>query len=719
MSDDEQILDYYEPNSADEEAEREMELDEHWTPASFTTNEAASDTWRSQPPPKPKPPEAWAPAPQAIPGNNFTFERVRSRHCESDRMYTLEPDSEEGLYFLKWTRAALKAAHELSLTMHSTVTDITQSETLQVVSIEYCQLRVHEPKRSALPSPLNDPNYHPGKYTSYEHEHEKYCVNPSGMHYKVQKPQTWAHSFKLVVTNGEHAARLSCMKPPKDCANLERSKDVICIEYGACLSASFFLRGAVLHVPKRHIVEHLSNHQRWLNEDSTSEPTTDTSALEVLHELAGDEWRSANETLYVFRDGVWTQNVCSAFYELLMRHSDVLGSKYGGMVHHMNNVRRLATTKNRVDDKWSLGLDRLAPGLVPFSDGIYNVATRELREIERSDMLTKKFDFAAPMRGEDVTNERAQLESVLEDLFPDKQLKLEVLTRVAESLFNCTNIHKYFVQLWGRGNNGKTTLMRILQTAFPLWVQMPSVENLVARGVRNADAPQPWLIDVMGARILGFEEPPRGAKFDGSLLKLLRGNGVVTGRALYQGNVSYVPGFTIWLATNSPIEIDPTDEAVLSSIHSFAMPSCFVDDGATAPLGTTYVRKKIPNLEARFKLRAHKLALFAVLSEYYELYCCSGLPALDSRFSSSMRDIYREEHPRVHEVFERCVTEDKTSSVSAKRLFSVMQANGYEDTQKAFKLFLKNKYEKHKFVHVKLPNNIQTWNGLRVIEDGY
>ena len=149
------------------------------------------------------------------------------------------------------------------------------------------------------------------------------------------------------------------------------------------------------------------------------------------------------------------------------------------------------------------------------------------------------------------------------------------------------------------------------------------------------------------------------------------------------------------------------------------MPSCFVDDGATAPLGTTYVRKKIPNLEARFKLRAHKLALFAVLSEYYELYCCSGLPALDSGFSRSMCEIYREEHPRVHEVFERCVTEDKTSSVSAKRLFSVMQANGYEDTQKAFKLFLNNKYKKHKFVHVKLPNNIQTWNGLRVIEDGY
>ena len=159
---------------------------------------------------------------------------------------------------------------------------------------------------------------------------------------------------------------------------------------------------------------------------------------------------------------------------------------------------------------------------------------------------------AAATAASTVAEERAHLESILDDLFPEEQFKREVMTRLAESLFHCSNTHKYFVQLYGEGNNGKTTLLRILQTAFPQWVQMPSVEHLVARGVRNADAPQPWLIDVMGARILGFEEPPRGAKFDGSLLKLLRGNGVVTGRALYKGNVSYVPSYTLWLATNSP-----------------------------------------------------------------------------------------------------------------------------------------------------------------------
>ena len=56
------------------------------------------------------------------------------------------------------------------------------------------------------------------------------------------------------------------------------------------------------------------------------------------------------------------------------------------------------------------------------------------------------------------------------------------MVRLAESFFSPINTHKYFMQLYGEGNNGKTTLFRILQTAFPEWVKMPSVEHLVIKG---------------------------------------------------------------------------------------------------------------------------------------------------------------------------------------------------------------------------------------------
>ena len=94
------------------------------------------------------------------------------------------------------------------------------------------------------------------------------------------------------------------------------------------------------------------------------------------------------------------------------------------------------------------------------------------------------------------------------------------------------------------------------------------------------------------------------------------------------------------------------------------MPSYFKDAEASAPLGTVYVKEKILNLEARLKGRAYKLALFDVLC--VGLLC--GLPPLESRFSKLMSNIYRDGHPSVHEIFERCVTVDKASSVGTKQL---------------------------------------------------
>ena len=447
-------------------------------------------------------------------------------------------------------------------------------------------------------------------------------------------------------------------------------------------------------------------------------PESDVQALDVLHRLAGKDWRAVNDLVYVYSNGVWEASE-SAFYGLMMSHREALGRKYGETLKHMRDVMQLARTRNRVDSAWTQQFDRLAPGLVPFANGIYDVATSTLRDFAHDDMITKKFDFDAPLAEEDVSAEVEQLRTMLERLLPDAALRLEVMTRLAESFFNCANTHKYFVQLYGEGNNGKTTLMRILQTAFPQWVQMPSVEHLVSHAsAHNPNAPQPWLIDVMGARILGFEEPGEKRPFNGSLLKLLRGNGVVTGRALYKGNVSYIPTYTIWVAANDPIEIEPMDEAVLNSFHSFRMPSCFVGPESCAPLGKRFVFQKIPCLEQRFKERAYKLALLSVLSEYFEHYKReNSLPPLESEFS--LARIYREEHLSFDELFDRSFVLDRTSKLSAADVFSRMQYNGYNESKKKLAILLEERFKKHEFVKLTKPNNVRTWVGLRAIDTGF
>lgn len=450
--------------------------------------------------------------------------------------------------------------------------------------------------------------------------------------------------------------------------------------------------------------------------EQAKRPETDKQAVDTLYRIAGSAWKTVNGAIYVFRRGLWTQDE-AAFFELMMQHANELG-QYGESVPKMRYVMSLAKTKNIADDTWTQRLDRLAPGLVPFENGIYDVATSTLREIQPDDMITKKFDFNAPSEilDEDASYEVAQLRSVLADLLPDGGLREEVMVRLAESFFSPTNTHKYFVQLYGEGNNGKTTLFRILQTAFPQWVQMPNVEHLVEkRGTRDPNAPQPWLVDVMGARILGFEEPGEKRAFDGSLLKLLRGNGVVTGRLLHKNNVSYIPSYTLWIAANDLAEIKPSDQAVLDSLHSFKLPSYFSD--GTAPLGTRFPRKKIPNLEERFTERKHKLALFSVLREYYALYVRNGLPPLRSEFT--MTRLYKEDHPGIREYLRSCFEVVENARLPAKRAYGALEAAGCTESQKKMRIVMEEHFKEHAFVKLYAPGNVRTWLGLVVRDHDY
>lgn len=444
-------------------------------------------------------------------------------------------------------------------------------------------------------------------------------------------------------------------------------------------------------------------------------PKTDKGALDTLLKIAGDRWVVvSDDSMYIYSNkcNLWFTGE-ARFYELCMENEKQLGL-YGSMTHKMRQLLCLAKSKNGESVEWMQGLDRLPSGEVPFIDGIYNVVYGSIRPITKYDKLTTTFEISSPASHEQYTYERERVEQLIDNLLPEPRLKLEVMTRLAESFFTSRNNHKYFVQLYGEGNNGKTTLMRILQTAFPKWVMMPNVENLLARN-RNPDGPQPWLVQVKTARILGLEEPPKGAKFDASLLKLLRGNGVVTGRGLYKDLVSYVPSFTLWIATNSLVEIDLVDQAIQNSLHSFNLPSYFIGKGEVPPLGTQFVKEKITNLEEQFCERSYQMALFAILGDYYKLYLRDQcLPSLESPFSKPITDVYHEDHSPIEEIFKACVTEDANSEVTLQKLHHIMKINGYVDGDKKLNLFIQNRFKKHKFVKKKKPKNTTIWSGLHV-----
>jgi len=111
-------------------------------------------------------------------------------------------------------------------------------------------------------------------------------------------------------------------------------------------------------------------------------------------------------------------------------------------------------------------------------------------------------------------------------------------------IFTTRNADKMIMELYGNGNNGKTTLIECLAETFPVpgFVYSASAQDLTWSPDNNADKPEPWKIRAMGCRLLHVDEPKHGKPLDGSLFKLIRGGGKVSGRDLKKPQVEVACG---------------------------------------------------------------------------------------------------------------------------------------------------------------------------------
>jgi len=132
---------------------------------------------------------------------------------------------------------------------------------------------------------------------------------------------------------------------------------------------------------------------------------------------------ASSRLVYVFdsRSGLWSCKA-EAFYRLVHTHRWAVGAQYGSMLPRFKSLHTLAGMFHEKSTAWTQQLNLLAPGLVPFSDGIYNVLTGVLRPFEPDDMLTVKFEHAAPRDDERYAAEEDEVRKTLEQMMPEKRL---------------------------------------------------------------------------------------------------------------------------------------------------------------------------------------------------------------------------------------------------------------------------------------------------------
>lgn len=193
------------------------------------------------------------------------------------------------------------------------------------------------------------------------------------------------------------------------------------------------------------------------------------------------------------------------------------------------------------------------PMLLNVENGTLDLATGELREHRREDLLSK----CAPVKYD--SDAAAPTWNVfLERVLPDEAVRLFVQRAVGATLTGDVG-DQVFHFCHGGGANGKSVFLRTLQALLgPYATQAPS-ELLVATKHRGHPTE---LADLFGRRMVVAVEIGAGLRLDEPRVKQLTGGDLVACRRMREDWWSFSPTHKLWIAANHRPVIRGTDEAI-------------------------------------------------------------------------------------------------------------------------------------------------------------
>ncbi|MCH8083369.1 MAG: hypothetical protein IH885_03955 [Myxococcales bacterium] len=115
--------------------------------------------------------------------------------------------------------------------------------------------------------------------------------------------------------------------------------------------------------------------------------------------------------------------------------------------------------------------------------------------------------------------------------------------------------------IYGPTRTAKGTVQGALHNALGEYAHTAGLEDLALRE-RTRAGPRPELVQLQGKRMVSIYETSRMLELDAALLKTIAGSDPVTARDLYARPVTFVPQFTLWIASNYRPGLPAADDAV-------------------------------------------------------------------------------------------------------------------------------------------------------------
>jgi putative DNA primase/helicase len=240
-------------------------------------------------------------------------------------------------------------------------------------------------------------------------------------------------------------------------------------------------------------------------------------------------------------------------------------AKWAGIsesVAHLRAMVELACTEDGVYiDVVALDAD---PWLLGVENGVVDLRTGKLRSAQRDDLITKCARAAFDRRARCPVFEKY----VQRIMGGDAHLIAFLRRAVGYSLTGETSAKGLFFLYGPTGDNGKTTLLELLQTLLGDYSRKVSAEMLMSKRFASAGSARPDLVALVGRRLVVASELSDAQRFDEAFLKdMVGGQDRIEARDLYKGTINFKPVFKLWLYGNHKPQIRSDDDAAWRRLY--------------------------------------------------------------------------------------------------------------------------------------------------------
>jgi P4 family phage/plasmid primase-like protien len=188
---------------------------------------------------------------------------------------------------------------------------------------------------------------------------------------------------------------------------------------------------------------------------------------------------------------------------------------------------------------------------------VIDLNTGEVRLARRDDLVTRALGVSHV--GDAL--KACRWEKFLNEVFSEDQELIDWFSRWVGYCLTGQYTEQIFVFCFGAGANGKSVLLKVLETLFGGYGAVVHAGTLMEQQRTGKEA-SPDVLGMAGARILLGSEVAQGEAFDERFLKSWTGGDRQKARALYGKNVDFEPMGKLMIAGNHRPRIVGTDAAV-------------------------------------------------------------------------------------------------------------------------------------------------------------